>query len=1176
MSDNLKDSAHSTQSHQFRASKYYDVDSTYRNRNNYFNPCDFVIPVSFASKGSTSQTFVDPVLGSAPFTGSTKAVGNNFTQASPVASVSNPPFLDPPYQAYVQNQVVALDIDEPAIENFYIGTTLQMFGQFHGILAYNGQNKYAIVDTPFIPPSSADIPSGTQYFIIKVPSYFSSNISVPSFNHSTLAVSSVNLLNRSPSERSNFYAGDYMIFSNGPNSGDIVLIDSYNPQPNTTTYTQPSNPGSCVILSTITEQGFLFTPTESGVLQEIDITMTIFDANTSQRVIQFTIYQGAGIPTATQLANNPTMRLYQGDFPVPNELTAVSLAFGVPVNSIYINHNQYYTVSLLDVSPGGISTGYSYLYGKTADKVNYVAYNTTIYPQLDIVATPIGSLTWKQPANPGVASYISTTLQQQYLFTPTNSGPLAYLDLTLVAFEAVSSGRELEIGIYFGDGIRGTQIALGAAIIANTPTPTSTRFSISSTESFVAVMIPPSVTTFSDNNSWIVYNNTAPLLIGPGNSYPPTVVYTPSFTLPPDIYGVISCEVIIHGTANIDPIPANTFLFLVYDHDTKMNLGYDVDVVGSKTNLVNGLTFTFNNNTQLHSNQKIDIVLYITQNGYNITNLNYEFFFSYINSTGTIVQLVGGTPYTLSMIDITSGGTGTGYINVYGITTPNNPYFTVNTTVYPQLDLISVNNTILWKQPTNNVNTQRVLLGGDAYGFIPTQTGTLTSIVVTITSFDSMYSGRTFVIQIMDAGLITVLYNTSVVIPNAPVATTYLFTLPNPIIVTASTQYYFIFGDLTLGGNNTGGIYAYGIQQNATYPTFNGSIYPQLSAYVSNPVNEFQQPDNLNNTEILVFNTQYGYQFTPAISGYITKIGVELTSFDISGNRTIQIQIYEGAGFGGTTVLPTSPPITVNVFNTTSKTLFTLGFDLTSAAPLLVAGQIYTFSMIDITSTGTSSGRIVVFGIIANSTYITNTGSIYPSTIYYMPSFNLTFSPPRALSSFLNNNTDLVQFSTTAHENATTLYFGGGLNATKSSFYSIKLINLIMPNQVLNIANGGALDSYPYVYVIFTNEGSRGVLNTLISNNPNSSTALFKVFIDRSLYDIPTYFFTLEGPPYEQIISFRPDQDVRFTVTLPSGEPVSFQTQENQSPEYLNPLIQVNAVFQIRQLENYQSGSFGN
>jgi hypothetical protein len=95
--------------------KYLDIDSTYRNRNNYPNPNDFVIPITYPGRDSTAATSIDPVVGAIPYTGSTDPPGTNVTQVSSDTSH------------------ITLDPQEINIDNYYINSVLEIAGEFRTI-----------------------------------------------------------------------------------------------------------------------------------------------------------------------------------------------------------------------------------------------------------------------------------------------------------------------------------------------------------------------------------------------------------------------------------------------------------------------------------------------------------------------------------------------------------------------------------------------------------------------------------------------------------------------------------------------------------------------------------------------------------------------------------------------------------------------------------------------------------------------------------------------------------------------------------------------------------------------------------------------------------------------------------------------------------------------------------
>lgn len=181
--------------------KYIDIDSTYRNRNLYPNPNDFVIPIVYSGRDSTASNAIDPVIDAIPYTASTKSVGSNLTQVS--ADTSH----------------ITLDSAETTIDNFYINSILEISGNFRTITSYNGTTKVATVSSPF--PSIP--PAGTVYFTRKTQPFFvGSIVASPAPTQTSFA------LNSSASNINNIYVNSYIRFTSGPNSGLVFLITGYN------------------------------------------------------------------------------------------------------------------------------------------------------------------------------------------------------------------------------------------------------------------------------------------------------------------------------------------------------------------------------------------------------------------------------------------------------------------------------------------------------------------------------------------------------------------------------------------------------------------------------------------------------------------------------------------------------------------------------------------------------------------------------------------------------------------------------------------------------------------------------------------------------------------------------------------------------------------------------------
>ena len=66
------------------------------------------------------------------------------------------------------------------------------------------------------------------------------------------------------------------------------------------------------------------------------------------------------------------------------------------------------------------------------------------------------------------------------------------------------------------------------------------------------------------------------------------------------------------------------------------------------------------------------------------------------------------------------------------------------------------------------------------------------------------------------------------------------------------------------------------------------------------------------------------------------------------------------------------------------------------------------------------------------------------------------------------------------------VYTGSITSQQEVVCYQIELVDLILPNRVLNCGNGSRVAFYPYIYVEITNisGSSSGMKNCIYSNNP--------------------------------------------------------------------------------------------
>lgn len=154
-------------------------------------------------------------------------------------------------------------------------------------------------------------------------------------------------------------------------------------------------------------------------------------------------------------------------------------------------------------------------------------------------------------------------------------------------------------------------------------------------------------------------------------------------------------------------------------------------------------------------------------------------------------------------------------------------------------------------------------------------------------------------------------------------------------------------------------------------------------------------------------------------------------------------------------------------------------------------------------------------------------------------------------------------------DNAVPLTYTGSLVSQQEMVcYEIQLLNLILPNRLLESGRGSVITFYPYVYVEFSNISgtSAGNTNIIYSNNPNSTRALFRAPIT----DVPNLtastFIKIDGDGMVQTVKFKPNDNFKFSVTLPSGEVFDTVLDEYLSPQSPNPLSQISAMFAVRRV----------
>ena len=146
------------------------------------------------------------------------------------------------------------------------------------------------------------------------------------------------------------------------------------------------------------------------------------------------------------------------------------------------------------------------------------------------------------------------------------------------------------------------------------------------------------------------------------------------------------------------------------------------------------------------------------------------------------------------------------------------------------------------------------------------------------------------------------------------------------------------------------------------------------------------------------------------------------------------------------------------------------------------------------------------------------------------------------------------------------MYTGSSISQQEMVCYEIELIDLVLPNKILD--NGGRSVFYPYVYVELQNVSApgAGLTNIIYSNNPNSTRKLFRCPLDDIQNPLTVSFMKIDSDGTKQTIKFKPNDNLHFAVYLPNGKLFRPLCPETYSPDVPNPLIQITALFSLKRL----------
>jgi hypothetical protein len=147
-------------------------------------------------------------------------------------------------------------------------------------------------------------------------------------------------------------------------------------------------------------------------------------------------------------------------------------------------------------------------------------------------------------------------------------------------------------------------------------------------------------------------------------------------------------------------------------------------------------------------------------------------------------------------------------------------------------------------------------------------------------------------------------------------------------------------------------------------------------------------------------------------------------------------------------------------------------------------------------------------------------------------------------------------------------FTGTQITQSQMTCYEMSVVNLILPNQVINGTQGLLTSAYPYVFLEISNFSmpSSHNVSLLYSNNPNATRATFVCSISDVNNPRDTRFIKISSDGAVQTLKFSPFDNLRFRISFPNGQTFETEKTDTLVPCDPDPLLQISVVLEIRRL----------
>jgi hypothetical protein len=155
------------------------------------------------------------------------------------------------------------------------------------------------------------------------------------------------------------------------------------------------------------------------------------------------------------------------------------------------------------------------------------------------------------------------------------------------------------------------------------------------------------------------------------------------------------------------------------------------------------------------------------------------------------------------------------------------------------------------------------------------------------------------------------------------------------------------------------------------------------------------------------------------------------------------------------------------------------------------------------------------------------------------------------------------------NEGVVPLNFSGSyLTQSQMSCYELSVINLILPNTIIDSLSSLLTSAYPYVMLEINNVTmpSSGNKHAIYSNNPRTTNVTFICSISDVNDPTKSKFLKISSDGAVQNIKFSPADNLSIRILRPSGEVLKFQKPDFIPPSFCDPSLQIELILQIKRL----------